>query len=175
MSAKSDNPASDGSGVPANQSAVVQRKSDREIVVTRSFGAPAHLVFKAWTTPELFRQWWVPKSYGMTIISCEMHVRVGGSYRLEIGHPAFDQVMVFFGSYTEVIPDQRLVWTNEESADGAITTVTFTEADGRTDVAVSNLFPSAQALEDELATGATECMGETFDQLEELLGDNAGG
>jgi len=174
MSAKSDNSASDGSGVSANQSAVVQRKSEREILVARSFDAPVHLVFEAWTKAELFRQWWTPKSYGMTILSCEMDVRTGGGYRLEIGHPAFDQPMAFFGTYTDVVPDQRIVWTNEESAEGAITTVTFTEAGGRTDVVVSNLFPSAQALEDELASGAPECMGETFDQLDELLGDNAG-
>lgn len=169
MSAKSENPASDGSDGSARQGTVVQRKSEREIVVTRSFDAPVHLVFKAWVEPELFRQWWTPKSYGMTIIACEMDVRVGGGYRLEIAHPAFDTPMAFFGSYTEVIPDQRLVWTNEESADGAITTVTFTEADGRTAVSISNLFLTAQALEDEISSGATDCMGETLDQLEALL------
>jgi len=175
MSAKSETQAAGSSGVSAQQTTIMERKSERELVIKRSFAAPAHLVFQAWAKPELFRQWWTPKSYGMTILSCEMDVRTGGGYRLEIGHPAFDQPMVFFGSYTDVVPNQRIVWTNEESADGAITTVTFTETDGRTEVSVSNLFPSVQALEDELASGATECMGETFNQLEELLGDNAGG
>ena len=112
----------------------LERKSDREMVVTRIFDAPARLVFEAWTTPELFKQWWVPKSSGATLLSCEQDVRVGGSYRLEFAHPKAATPMAFFGRYLEVVPNARLVWTNEESADGAVTTVTF-EENGRQDAA----------------------------------------
>src|ERR671927_328373 len=120
----------------------VERKSEREIVVTRTFNGPARIVFAAWTQPELFKRWWVPKSMGMTLRSCEMDVRVGGRYRLVFGpdgsHPA-----EFFGRYLEVTPHSRLAWTNEEGGEGgAVTTVTFTEADGRTTAAVSNVFPT---------------------------------
>lgn len=163
MSQESDRPAVTPKPV------TVERRSDRELVVTRTFDAPASLVFEAWSRPELFRQWWTPKSFGMTIVSCEMDVRTGGGYRLEISHPASDQPMAFFGRYLDVIPGTRIVWTNEESGEGAITTVTFAEADGRTTVTISNLFPSVQALEDELASGACDAMDETLLQLEELL------
>ncbi len=148
-----------------------ERASERELLITRSFDAPAALVFEAWSTPELFRQWWTPKSMGMTIVSCVMDVRTGGSYRLEIGHPASDLPMAFFGSYLEVVPGQRIVWTNEESGEGAVTTVTFAETDGRTTVVISNLFPTAQALEDELASGACDAMDETLAQLEAVLAE----
>jgi uncharacterized protein YndB with AHSA1/START domain len=66
-------------------STTVERKSDREVVVTRTFDAPARLVFEAWTKPELFKQWWVPRSMGMTLRSCELDVRTGGKYRLVFG------------------------------------------------------------------------------------------
>ena len=155
----------EGQGLPAKTS--VERLSDRETLVTRRFDAPARLVFRAWTTADLFRQWWVPKSFGMTLLSCEMDVRVGGTYRLEFGMPQSDQPMAFFGTYREVVPDSRLVWTNDESADGPVTTVTFEERDGATMVAIRDLYPSKQALDD--AEGATGGMAETFDQLDQLL------
>lgn len=148
---------------------VVERRSDRELVVIRRFAAPVHLVFRAWADPALFRQWWIPRSYGMTLVSCEMDVRKGGTYRLEIGHPASDQPMAFFGTYMEVVPNERIVWTNEESPDGAITTVTFALRDGLTEVSISNLFPSAEALEQELASGACDGTRESLDQLEGFL------
>jgi uncharacterized protein YndB with AHSA1/START domain len=101
----------------------VERKSDREVVVTRSFDAPARLVFEAWSKPELFKRWWVPKSMGMTLRSCEMDVRTGGRYRL-----GFADGMDFFGRYLEVTPPSRIVWTNEEGGEnGSVTTVTLTE------------------------------------------------
>ncbi len=77
----------------------VVRKSDRELVVTRTFNAPAHIVFEAWSKPDLFKQWWVPKSAGMSLLSCDMDIRTGGTYRLVFRHPAFDQPMTFFGTY----------------------------------------------------------------------------
>lgn len=156
---------------PETAKVTVERASERELLVTRSFDAPAALVFEAWSRPELFRQWWTPKSMGMTIVSCEMDVRTGGSYRLEIGHPATSHVMAFFGRYLDVVPGERIVWTNEENGEGAITTVTFAEADGRTTVVISNLFPNVQGLEEELASGACDSMDETLAQLEALLAE----
>lgn len=153
----------------------VERASDRELLVTRSFNAPARIVFEAWANPDLFRQWWAPKSFCMTIVSCEMDVRTGGSYRLEIGHPSSDSPMAFFGRYLDVVPGERIVWTNEESGEGPVTTVTFAESDGRTTVTISNLFPNVQALEDELASGACEGTKESLAQLETLLGDSQAG
>jgi uncharacterized protein YndB with AHSA1/START domain len=143
--------------------------SDHEIVVTRSFDAPAHIMFAAWSNADLFRQWWVPKSFGAVLLACEMDVRVGGGYRLEFGHPESDQTMGFFGTYIDVVPDARIVWTNAESADGAITSVTFEEQDGRTLVTVTNRFPTAAALEAEIASGATSGMDETLGQLAALV------
>ena len=145
-----------------------QRKSDRELIVTRTFDAPPRIVFEAWTTPELFRQWWVPKSSGATLLSCEQDVRVGGSYRLEFAHPKAATPMAFFGRYLEVVPNARLVWTNEESDDGAVTTVTFEEKGGKTLLVMSELYPSKQAL-DMAIEAMDEAMPETFEQLDEFL------
>jgi uncharacterized protein YndB with AHSA1/START domain len=149
--------------LPVNRT-TVQRKSDREILVTRTFNAPARLVFQAWTRPELFTQWWVPRSMDMTLRSCEMDVRVGGGYRLNFGTG-----MDFFGKYIEVTPYSRLAWTNEESGDaGSITTVTFEEKDGKTLLVLHELYPSKEAL-DAAGTGAADALVETFGQLDELL------
>lgn len=145
----------------------VERKSDREIVVTRTFDCPARLVFEAWTRPDLFKQWWVPRSMGMTLLSCELDVRVGGGYRLVFaGNP---EPMAFFGKYLEVVPNSRLVLTNEESGDsGPVTTVTFEERDGKTFLVLRELYPSKEAL-DAAGTGAADALNETFGQLDELL------
>jgi uncharacterized protein YndB with AHSA1/START domain len=152
---------------PTKNRTTAERKSDREIVVTRTFNAPARLVFEAWTKSELFKRWWVPKSMDMTLLSCEMDVRVGGGYRFEFGHGASGS-MAFFGRYLEVTPHSRLVWTNEESDDGAVTTVTFEERDGKTLLVLHELYPSKAAL-DAAGMGAADAMGETFGQLDELL------
>ncbi|MEO8523207.1 MAG: SRPBCC family protein [Caldimonas sp.] len=145
-----------------------ERKSEREMVVTRTFDAPARLVFEAWTTPELFKQWWVPKSSGATLLSCEQDVRVGGGYRLEFANPTAATPMAFFGKYLEVVPNARLVWTNDESDDGAVTTVTFEEKDGKTLLVMRELYPTKQAL-DSAIEGMGEAMPETFEQLDEFL------
>ena len=143
----------------------VERKSDRELVVTRTFNGPARIVFEAWTRPELFKRWWLPKSLGMTLRSCEMDVRVGGTYRLEFEPDG----MAFFGTYVEVTPPSRLVWTNEEGGEnGSVTTVTFEDKDGTTRLVVHELYPSKEAL-DAAGTGAADAMHETFSQLDELL------
>jgi uncharacterized protein YndB with AHSA1/START domain len=146
----------------------VQKKSDREVVVTRTFDAPARLVFEAWSRPELFKKWWAPRSMGMTLRSCDMDVRTGGKYRLVFGDDP-ENAMAFFGKYLDVVPDKRIVWTNEESGDaGSVTTVTFEERDGKTLLVLSELYPTKEAL-DEAGTGAQEMLGETFGQLDELL------
>ena len=149
---------------PMNRT-TVERKSQRELVVTRTFNGPARLVFEAWTKPELFRRWWVPKSMGMSLLSCEMDVRVGGKYRLEFEPDA----MAFFGTYLEVTPHSRLVWTNEEGGEGGpVTTVTFEEKGGKTLLVMHELYSSKEAL-DAAGTGAADAMVETFAQLDELL------
>ena len=146
----------------------VEKKSERELLVTRTFNAPARIVFEAWTKPELFKQWWVPKSMGMFLRSCEMDVRVGGRYRLVFGHDASNPDE-FFGRYIEVTPHSRLVWTNDEGGEGGpVTTVTFEEKGGKTLVVMHDLYPSKEAL-DAAGTGAADAMNETFEQLDELL------
>ena len=147
-----------------------ERTSDRELVVTRTFNAPARIVFEAWTKPELLERWWAPKSFGLTMISCEADVRVGGTYRLVFRHDAFPEPMAFFGRYIEVTPHSRLVWTNEEGEGGGqVTTVTFEEKGGKTLLVMHDLYPSKEALDAAIASGSTSGMGETFEQLDELL------
>jgi uncharacterized protein YndB with AHSA1/START domain len=143
----------------------VERKSEREIVVTRTFNGPARIVFEAWTKPELFKRWWVPKSMGMSLLSCEMDVRTGGGYRFEFAHG--DTKMAFFGTYKEVTPHSRLVWTNDESEGGALSTVTFQEREGKTLLVYHELYPSKEALD--ANAGMENAMDETFAQLDELL------
>jgi uncharacterized protein YndB with AHSA1/START domain len=145
----------------------VKRTSDRELVVTRTFNGPARLVFEAWTKSELFARWWVPRSMGMKLLSCKLDVRVGGGYRLEFANEG-SQPVAFFGKYLEVTPPSRLVWTNEESPEASVTTVTFEEKGGKTLLVLHELYPSKEAL-DAAGTGAAEAMGETFAQLDELL------
>jgi uncharacterized protein YndB with AHSA1/START domain len=152
---------------PMKNRTTVERKSERELVVTRTFNGPARIVFEAWTKPELFRRWWAPKSSGASLLSCEMDVRVGGRYRIEFGHEASNP-MAFFGRYIEVTPHSRLVWTNDESDDGAVTTVTFEEKGGKTLLVLHELYPSKEALDDAIA-GMEGGMPEQFEQLDELL------
>lgn len=148
----------------------VERESERELVVTRTFNAPARLVFEAWTKPELLKRWWVPKSFGITLISCELDARTGGGYRFVFGHPSAEQPMAFFGKYLEVTPPARLVWTNEEGGEnGSVTTATFMEKGGMTFVTVRDLYPSKEALDAAIASGSTGAFPEQFEELEALL------
>jgi uncharacterized protein YndB with AHSA1/START domain len=151
---------------PMKSRTSVERKSERELVVTRTFNAPARSVFEAWTKPELLKQWWAPKSFGLSLISCEADVRVGGGYRLVFAHGG-SEPMAFHGKYLEVTPCSRLVWTNEESDDGAVTTVTFEEKGGKTLLVMHELYRSKEALDRNIS--ASDGMGETFEQLDELL------
>ena len=148
----------------------MERKSERELVVTRTFNGPTRIVFEAWTKPELFQRWWVPKSSGVPLLSCEMDIRTGGKYRLEFRHPSREEPMAFFGRYLEVTPFSRIVWTNDESGDvGAITTVTFEERGAETLVVLRDLYPSKEALDEAMTSGSTSGFGEQFEQLDELL------
>src|SRR5262249_30444737 len=152
---------------PMKSRTTVERKSERELVVTRTFNGPVRIVFEAWTKPELLKRWWAPKSAGVSLLSCEMDVRVGGRYRIDLGRDA-SKPMVFFGRYIEVTPHSRLVWTNEESDDGAVTTLTFEEKGGKTLLVMHELYPSKEALDRAIA-GMEDGMPETFEQLDELL------
>lgn len=154
----------------ADDATKVERRSDRELVVTRMVNGPARLVFEAWTRPELFRRWWVPESCGLTLVSYEADVRTGGTYHLVMSHPAAEHPMSFFGKYLEVTPPSRVVWTNDEGDDdGAVTTVTFEDRDGATLVTVSDLYPSREALDDAIASGSTSGWGEQLGQLDALV------
>lgn len=144
----------------------VERPSDRETLVTRRFDGPARIVFEAWTNPALLKRWWAPASMGVPLLSCEVDARPGGRYRFVFGHEGGES-MAFFGRYLEVVPGARLVWTNEESAEGSVTTVTFEEKDGTTLVTVREVFPSKEAFE--AAGGAEGGLPEQFMQLDELL------
>jgi uncharacterized protein YndB with AHSA1/START domain len=148
----------------------VERKSERALVVTRTIDGPPRLVWEAWTRPELFRRWWVPKSAPISLLSCDLDARVGGSYRL--GFSSGGQIMAFFGRYLEVTPCSRLSWTNDEGGEAAaaITTVTLEECDGKTLLTISDLHPSKEALDAALASGSTDGTPETMDQLEALVG-----
>jgi len=159
--------------IAAKHNTTTDRRSDREVIVTRVFDAPARIVFAAWTTPELIMKWWTPESFGITFISCEADVRPGGTYRFVMGHPAFDQPMAFHGRYLEVEPPKRLVWTNEEGGEaGSLTTVTFEEKDGRTHLVLSDVYPSRAALDEAMASGSIGGYPEQFNQLDILLADS---
>jgi len=155
---------------PVKNRTSVEQKSERELVVTRTINAPPRIVFEAWTKAELFQRWWVPKSFGLTLLSCELDVRVGGAYRLVFRHPVAPEPMAFHGRYLEVTPPSRLVWTNEEAGvNGQITTVTFEERAGQTLLVMHDLYPSKEALDEAIGSGSTCGMDETFNQLDELL------
>lgn len=155
------------------QETTTDRPSERELVVTRTVDGPARLVYEAWTTPELLMRWWVPESFGFTLVSCEVDARTGGSYRFAFAVPGQDQPVAFFGKYLEVIPNQRLVWTNEESEDGSITTLTFEEKAGRTYLTLHDLYPSKDALDEAIASGSIGGWAEQFVQLDQLLANQA--
>ena len=146
----------------------VERKGDRELVATRTFDAPPGIVYKAWSQPELFKRWWMPKSVtGVSLVSCEMDVRTGGKYRLEFSAGGSD-TMAFYGKYLEVVPNERTVWTNDEGEEGAITTVTFEEQGGKTLLTFHEVYPSREALEEALQ-GSAAGLPEQLEQLDELL------
>jgi uncharacterized protein YndB with AHSA1/START domain len=156
---------------PRNET-IVERTSDRELVVTRTFNAPAHIVFEAWTEPELLKRWWAPKSFGVSLFECDQDLRVGGAYRFAFGRDPKDPE-VFSGRYLEVDPPSRLVLTQlyERMSDvgDVVATAAFEESEGRTRLTLRQLFPSKEALEGALASGMGRGMRVTLDQLDELV------
>ncbi len=172
--------AKTGNDAAARHRTTLERTSDREVVVTRRFNAPARLVFEAWTKPELITRWWAPAAYGMAFVACDIDLRTGGGYRFVFSHPAAEQPMAFFGRYLEVTPPSRLVWTNEEAGeDGSVTTVSFEDRGGVTEVVVHELYPSKEALDSAIESGAVSGFSDDmFEQLDVVLdpaGAGAGG
>jgi uncharacterized protein YndB with AHSA1/START domain len=157
------------SPVDMRNGTTTERTSDHELVVTRTFNGPVHLVFKAWTTPELLMRWWAPESFGINLVGCEVDARTGGRYRFVFDVPGQPEPMAFLGTYLEVTPPERLVWTNEETDDGSVTTATFEEKDGKTHLVLHDLYPSKDALDAALASESTGGWTEQFDQLDVVL------
>jgi uncharacterized protein YndB with AHSA1/START domain len=152
----------------AQNRTAVERRGDRELVMTRIFDAPPSMVYRAWSRPELFRRWWMPKSIaGVSLISCDMDVRTGGKYRLEFAAGDSD-TFAFYGKYLEVVPNERIVWTNDEGEEGAVTTVTFEDLGGRTLLTFHEIYPSREALEEALQ-GSAAALPEQLEQLGEVL------
>ena len=156
---------------PVKNRTTVERTSEREVVFRRTINGPARIVFEAWSKPELVKRWWAPKSTGLTLLTCEMDVRVGGKYRLVFSHPAAPEPMAFFGIYREVTPHSRIVWTNEEGGADRVsfTTATFEEHGGKTRLVVSELHPTKGALDEAMASGMEVGTRESYEQLEELV------
>lgn len=146
-----------------------ERRSDRELVVTRTFEGPARHVFRAWTTPALLTRWWAPPSFGIAFVSCEVDARTGGRYKFVFTHPDFPEPMAFFGTYLEVVPDQKIVWTNDESPDASVTTLTLVETDGRTLLTLTDVYPTKEALDEAMTSGAVGGYPEQFSGLDDLL------
>lgn len=151
----------------------VNRTSDTELVVTRTFDAPARIVYAAWSNAEHFKRWWAPRSMGVPIRECEIDMRTGGKYRLQFGKDA-ENTFQFFGKYLEVVPERKIVWTNDEEEDGQITTVTFEESGGKTNLTIRDVYPSKAALDEAMVSGATGGFEEQFGQLDEFLAETAG-
>lgn len=149
-----------------------ERRSDRELVVTRLFNAPPELVWRAWTDAEIMRRWWVPASFGMTLLSCEVDARPGGTYRFVFQHPEFPEPMAFHGRYLEAVPPHRLVWTNEESAEGSVSTLTLEDLGGQTRLVLSELYPSKEAADEAIASGSTGAYPEQFAALDGVLAES---
>lgn len=156
-------------------------EGDREIVIERTFNAPARIVFDAWSQPELVERWWAPRSRGVAVVQIVATVRTGGSYRYVLSHR--DRQFAFSGAYIEVTPPARLVYTQifEPAAGGAqpgdaeiVVTVTFDERDGRTRVRSHTQCLSAEVRDGIIASGMEHGMRETMEQLEELVGVLAG-
>lgn len=156
------------SAASAQNRTSIERKGDRELLMTRTFDAPPSTVFKAWSQPELFKRWWMPKSVtGVSLVACEMDVRTGGKYRLEFSAGGSD-TMSFYGKYLEVVPNERIVWTNDEGEEGAITTVTFEDKGGKTLLTFHEAYPSEQALAEALQ-GSAAGLPDQMEQLDEVL------
>lgn len=155
----------------SSKSAVVTLPSETQILITREFNAPKHLVFKAYTTPDLIKRWWAGERGEVTI--AEVDLRVGGTWRyVLIADGGFE--VGFHGEYREVVPNERLVSTEifegvpDGDASPGINTNTFTEADGRTTLSLLCDYPSKQIRDMIIDSGMEGGMQEGMDQLEQI-------
>jgi uncharacterized protein YndB with AHSA1/START domain len=154
--------------VASSGSATVTLPADEQILITREFDAPKHLVYKAWTTPELVKRWWAGHRGEMTI--AEIDLRVGGTWRYVMVANGGHEV-AFHGKYREIVPDERIVTTEvyEGMPDGeALNTVTFTEADGRTTLALLVDAASKEDRDTIINSGMEAGMQEHMDLLEQV-------
>ncbi len=149
--------------------ATITLPTDEQILVTREFDAPRHLVFRAWTTPELVKRWWSGQRGRMTL--AEIDLRVGGSWRyVMVAEGGFE--VAFHGEYREIVPDERIVTTEAfegmPGAAPALDTVTFSEADGRTTLALLMELASKEDRDGVIASGMETGMQEQMDLLEHI-------
>jgi uncharacterized protein YndB with AHSA1/START domain len=155
--------------VPTSGTATVTLPTDEQILVTREFDAPKHLVYRAWTTPELVKQWWSGHRGEVTV--AEIDLRVGGRWRYVMVTPEGVEV-AFHGSYREIVPNERIVTTQvfEGAPEGepALNVVTFTEVDGRTRLALLVEVGSKEVRDMIIATGMEVGMQEQMDLLERV-------
>jgi uncharacterized protein YndB with AHSA1/START domain len=155
---------------------IVDRRSDLELVVSRVFDAPARIVYTAFTKPEHMKRWWAPKGFGVVMYECDIDLRVGGKFRYVFGREG-EPKMAFSGEFTEVVPNQKIVSTQlfeqMPQAGIAIVTATFTEIDGATTLELLQTFPTKAALDGAVATGMTDGMKLTFQQLAALCAELA--
>jgi uncharacterized protein YndB with AHSA1/START domain len=169
--------ASKGSELMLKSRTSLERASDRELVIARTFNGPARIVFDAWTRPEHVSRWWAPQALGVSVVSCDAEVRVGGRYRYVL-QPRKGGAIAFSGEYLEVTPHSRLVYTSffeptalgpMEGVPAVVVTVTFDEQDGRTHMVSRELYPSKEVLDGALASGMEPGVHATMDQLDELV------
>jgi uncharacterized protein YndB with AHSA1/START domain len=151
--------------------ATVTLPTDEQILITREFDAPKHLVYQAWTTPELVMQWWSGQRGEMT--SAEIDLRVGGAWRYVMIATGGHEV-AFHGEFREIVPDERIVNTEVYEIAGtsddeaALNTVTFTERDGRTTLTVLTELPSQEIRDMIIDSGMEGGMQEGMDLLEQV-------
>jgi uncharacterized protein YndB with AHSA1/START domain len=156
--------------VTSSETATVTLPTDEQILITREFDAPKHLVYEAWTTPELVRRWWSGRRGEMTV--AEIDLRVGGMWRyVMVAHGGFE--VGFHGEYREIVPNERLVSTEVYEAipdDYALNTLTLTEVDGRTTLTVLVEHTSKEARDGHINSGMEVGMQEAMDLLEQVAG-----
>lgn len=153
----------------ANEKAA-EPAADRELVITRTFDAPARLLFKAWSTREHIMKWFGPVGWPVTM--CEMDFRVGGRWRMAMTGPSGKQNTLFGGTYLEIVPDRRIVFDNGFETPGAermIMTITFEEMDGKTTLTHHTLFASAAMKKSHVGAGFVAGTNSGLDQLADVV------
>jgi len=153
----------------------MELRDDRDVVIARTFNAPARLVYDAWTKPEFVRRWWAPRSHGVSLVVCDADIRVGGAYRyvMRKDGDGADGDIGFSGRYVELTPHSRIVLTQifEPMADAGevVITVSFDEVDGQTHLVSQERYPSKEARDAAVGAGMEQGMRESMDQLEALV------